>query len=161
MFLIIGITGNILLMTLGHESWSPYLIVVCSITISFLGYKNYKKTDDIKLKELDQNIKEAQKIISENAYGVFRYGKSFNLNINTPPLGFSLREIIVEPFIWILSISLMAAFFFSSAYLAFDVESIKSILKLSLVTFLQILFLSFAITGIYISILKKVKGQNK
>lgn len=156
LILIIAVVSNIFLMNNNYLNGSIYLLSISSFVVAYIVANIFRfKELAVKYKQLQANVNEAQKIIHQSGFGIFKYGKISNIN----NLNFSLIEIVIEPLAWCLCIALFFCFFLTPPYLDFDDASLRKVIEFIFMTLLQVGMLSFAILGIGIVVNKKLRNK--
>ncbi|MEQ1485847.1 MAG: hypothetical protein ABL913_09790 [Methyloglobulus sp.] len=150
---------NVLLVAKGQFDASEFLLTTSSFIISILALIIFhNQIDSPGLIQLQSNVKEAQHLLFESKKRLSKLGLFFPLWGHEPPKDYSYMATSENPLVWLLSVSLYSIFFMTSPYKEFDINNEEKFLKLVLLTLLQIGMLSFAISGILVSLYKQLKG---
>lgn len=155
----LAIIGNIYLVHSGYLSWSVYALIISSIALSILTvsiFKNLKNTEEFKYH--NDNLKEVQGRIFEAENKVLPFLRSRNARKLE---NVSINKIMEEPLNWVLSIFIFWIFFTTESYTKFDLNDPHKLILLMLFSLLQLISLSFALSGMMVVVYKKIKGEKE
>ena len=144
---------------------SKYFLIF-SAAIFTIFFTKELKTDLVKKSpdflQLQENLNEAQKIIRQKSYGIFRYiGREKSIGIDNSS-HISLYELAESPLIWVLCFFLaVIPYFTPAAYLGIDENNFYAMLKLFLLSIFQFLMFNVFFSGLFLSISKLFKGEAK
>lgn len=162
LILIISTMANLYLTSNSLLNLSALLLAISSLVIALTNFSTYlDPTQKSKWDAANNNAREAQRMIQERSFGIFKYASWKQVYGHDDIPTNSIREMIEAPLIWILCIILYAMFFLTPAYLDFSFNNLKGIMKLILFSFMQILFLSAAFSGMLLVINRKLRGDQK
>lgn len=154
---VLTVTVNIFLVSNGYSSWSIYLLTVASVIMAVLMigiYRNQKDTD--KFKQINNNVKESQRMIFEVENKVLPFLRRRNA-IKLENI--SIEKAAVEPFNWIICIFVFLIFFTTETFTNFNFNDPMKLISLVLMSLFQLMLLSIAISGIIVVLYKKTKGD--
>lgn len=162
-FLFLGaVLGNVLLMANNLSNGIVWLHILSALLLAVIAFKTSKDVGEIQKWEAGRkNIKEAQRLLQEKPYGIFKYVSRKTVFGHEGLPTYSTDGVLEEPFVWLLCMALYAAVFFSSAYLEFDPTNVKKVLKLAFYSMFQMVLLAAAFFGILTVVTRKFKGAKK
>lgn len=157
-----AVLGNVLLVANNLSNGIVWLHILSALLLAVIAFKDSKDVAQNQKWEMGRkNIKEAQRLLQEKPYGIFRYVSRKTVFGHEGLPTYSTDGILEEPFVWLLCISLYAAVFFSSAYLEFDPTNVKQVLELAFYSMCQLGLLAAAFFGILTVVVQKFRGAKK
>lgn len=153
--------GNVLFAVTSAAA-SVMLHFVSAFLISVVIFKSYADpAQRNKWDAVDNNISEAQRILREKPYGIFKYASRKTVFGYEAAPATSITQIVEEPLVWFFCIALYAAVFFTPTYFEFDIADKQKIMKLTLFTLIQLMLLTTAIFGVITTVSRKFRGDKK
>lgn len=110
----------------------------------FFGGKQQKKWNDVQ-----ENVREAQRLLRQKPYGIFKYvSRKTVFGIEGALPISSTDDVLEEPMVWFFCVALYGATFLAPAYQEIDVEGASRTVELALLNAMQIVLLSVTVFGI-------------
>ena len=139
-----------------------FLIFSAAIFAAF--FTKELKTDLVKKSpdflQLQKNVNEAQKIIHEKGYGIFRYiGKEKVTGIYNNSNQISVAELAELPLTWILCFLLAVIPYFTPVYFGIDTNNFPAMAKLFFLAIFQFFMFHVFFSGLFSSISKLFMGE--
>lgn len=160
--LVFSTSLNLFLTSIGSLVASAILLFVTSIIVSLVFLKRFLAPAQSEIWDAaNKNAVEAQQLIQQKAFGVFRFFSWKQVYGYDDIPATSIQEILETPLIWLLCIALSLMFFFTPTYLEFSFDNPRGVMKLLLFSLLQIIFLGAAFFGMLLTINRKFRGDKE
>ncbi|MCK9284542.1 MAG: hypothetical protein M0P39_09700 [Rhodocyclaceae bacterium] len=162
LLLLIFIFANGYLILQKEISLSRYFLIISAMVYAVFLTKKINagiENHSSEFSEVQDNVREAQRIIHQKSYGIFRYIARGDLVGTDQIARLNLTEIIESPIIWIFCFLVAVILYLNPIYLELDTP--QSLLKLFLLSGLQFILFSVSFSGVFLSLAKLSKGKNK
>lgn len=162
LILSVAVYGSILAVENHSRSDSTLVHIFCSFLLAAISLKSSIDPEQRSTWEAGRrNIKEAQRLLQEKPYGIFKYASRKAVFGHDDPITYSVDGILEEPLIWVFCIAVYAAIFFTPAYFEYDKNDMPKVIRLALYNLGQMILLTAAIFGILTVVRNKIRGDKK
>jgi hypothetical protein len=153
-FILLFMVMSFLLVESGKILEARYLPLIFSPLLGFSIVRRLSDDSNAAV-QLSKNVHEAQKLIAEKSYGIFRYVERKQAVGDGSPHGvedFRMTDLISTPIVWVLCLLVALMLYINPIYLDFDNGDFSQKAKLVLSGFLQLMFFAVSFGGMAISI---------
>lgn len=155
-----AVAGNVLIVANNLSIGSVWVHILCAASMAIIAFKDYSDPKNFNKWDVGRkNIQEAQRLLREKPYGVFRYATRKMVFGHEAPPNYSFDGILEEPLVWFFCLALYAALFYTPAYFDFDINDMRMVIELTFYSVIQLVLLTATIFGLLNVATRKFRGD--